>query len=82
MANIIETVKKAALDAVRASKPCEVYFGEVENVLPLIISVDQKLKLTSTQLIQIRDTELNTSDTVILLRVQGGQKFVLLGVMI
>lgn len=51
MADIIETIKKAALDAIENSSPTSILFGTVTNVKPLEILVEQKLPLTSEFLI-------------------------------
>lgn len=51
MADIIETIKKAALDAIENSSPASVMFGTVTNTNPLEILVEQKLLLTNDFLI-------------------------------
>lgn len=48
---LIKAVKQAAVDAVQAQKPMAIVLGEVVSVSPLKISVDQKMTLTSAQLI-------------------------------
>lgn len=45
MANMVELIKKAAMDAVKASKPANIVYGEVISVSPLNVSVDQRLIL-------------------------------------
>jgi len=105
----VQSIKRAAVDAVRAEAPAEVCFGTVTGVDPLEITIDQKLTLTEPFLALCRDvtdytvemtaayeTEtaeghrheitgtkqflvrngLTLSDEVILMRMQGGQKFV------
>ena len=47
----VQTMKKAALDAMEASKPVNVYFGEVRTIKPLTINVEQKMILGESQLI-------------------------------
>lgn len=96
MPNLIELIKKAALDAVEASKPCTVVYGKVISVNPLKINVEQKLTLTKAQLIMTRNaTDFKTNmtinhnteevtvhnslvvgDKVLLLRLQGGQQYI------
>lgn len=44
---LLRTIKKAALEAVEATKPTTVLFGKVISVSPLKISLDQKLTLES-----------------------------------
>jgi hypothetical protein len=43
-------IKKAAVEAVDASKPANIFFGKVISASPLKINVDQKLILTSAQI--------------------------------
>lgn len=77
---LAETIKKAAIDAVEASNPVRVLFGEVLAENPLEIKVDQRFILTQEFLV-ITDTaepKLTAGTKVILLRVQGGQQYVVL----
>ena len=53
--DLVRLIKKAALDAVEASKPCNLVFGTVTSTSPLKISVEQKLTLTSAQLVLSRN---------------------------
>ena len=77
-------VKKAALEAVEAIKPVAVVFGRVASVSPLSVRVDQKLALTRDMLTVAAGTRrieevqpgLQAGDEVILLRMQGGQKYI------
>ena len=48
--DLLKMVKKAAMDAVKASKPADVVFGKVVSTMPLKIKIDQKLILSSAQL--------------------------------
>lgn len=96
--NMIEIIKKTALDAVKASNPCEMLFGKVTSISPLKINIEQRLTLESkhlilTSLVQDFDVEmtsdevtevytvhlgLEVDETVLLLRVHGGQRFIVL----
>lgn len=49
--DFIKLIKKTALEAFTASKPANIVFGKVISVEPLKIKVDQKLILTSAQLV-------------------------------
>ena len=51
---LMTAIKKGALEAVEASKPVNVYFGEVISVSPLKVNVEQKMVLGSRQLILTR----------------------------
>ena len=55
MGDFLKVVKKTAVDAVNASKPTDVVFGTVVSISPLKIKIDQKLILTSTQLVLSRN---------------------------
>lgn len=77
--DLLVAVKKSALEAIEAAKPVNVVYGKVTSVSPLIINIEQKLNLSEAQLVLTRSaSELVTGDSVILLRVQGGQKYVVL----
>lgn len=114
--SLLFAVKRAALEAVNASKPFALSFGKVVSVNPLKITIDQKLTLTPAQLIltnAVRDFTvdismnfstgsalaaegyghthklsgtksvrvmlgLKTGEQVILLRANGGQKYIVL----
>lgn len=49
------TIKKAAVEAVAASKPTAIMFGKVTSASPLKISVEQKMTLTAAQLVLTRN---------------------------
>lgn len=96
--NLLETIKIASLDAIKASKPVEIVFGVVLSIAPLKINLEQKLTLTESFLIVpddfidkkinivIDDEEkeieiknaLKVDDKLVLARVQGGQKYLVL----
>lgn len=52
---MIRAVKRAAIDAVNAQKPCNVFFGTVTKADPLEILVEQKMTLTAAQLVLSRN---------------------------
>ena len=54
MTDFIKLMKKTAVEAVNASKPANMVFGKVISVDPLKIKLDQKLILTSAQLVLSR----------------------------
>ncbi len=114
MNEMIRLVKRAAVDAMQAMKPCNAVFGTVIKAVPLEIQVEQKLTLSAAQLILSRNVtrheieveltpdvwatetesahnhkitgkrkltlhnELKAGEKVILLRCEGGQKFIVL----
>lgn len=61
---LVDTLKRAAVEAVKAGKPVNVYFGEVVSVSPLKINVEQKMVLGEKQLILTRNvTDFKTKIT-------------------
>ena len=54
MTDFIKLMKKTAVEAVNASKPSNMVFGKVISISPLKIKLDQKLILTSAQLVLSR----------------------------
>lgn len=64
-AELLILLKKTALEAVEASKPMSFFFGKVTGVEPLVIDVEQKMKLKASQLIFSRNvTDFDTEISV------------------
>lgn len=61
--NLVELIKQTALEAVNASQDCDFCYGTVTNASPLKILVEQKMELTSAQLVLTRNVT-NFSTTV------------------
>jgi hypothetical protein len=79
--SMIEMVKRIAIAAVESRNPVNVLLGTVETASPLEIQIHQKLKLTKEFLIvtqTVSNATLVKGDKLVLLRVQGGQQFVVL----
>lgn len=53
--DFVKAIKRAAVEAVNASKPANVVFGRVISESPLKIKVNQKLILSKQQLVLTRD---------------------------
>lgn len=63
--DLLNSIKKAASEAVEASKPVAVMYGKVLNVSPLEINVEQKMVLHPAQLVLTRNvTDYETEATV------------------
>ena len=61
---LVNTLKRAAVEAVKAGKPVNVYFGEVVSASPLKINVEQKMILGEKQLVLSRNvTDFKTKIT-------------------
>ena len=96
---LVNVMKQAGSKAVDAGGPVHVCFGKVTNVLPLRVSIDQKMILGQAQLVLTRNVtdykititddlnedkkvtihnSLHVGDEVVLLRQQGGQKYIIM----
>lgn len=76
-----DNVKRAAVKAVLATNPVNVLYGTVEKATPLEIRIHEKLKLTSDFLDvaeQLFKSGIVKGDKVVLLRVQGGHRFLVI----
>lgn len=92
--SLVDLIKQASLGAVEAANPVAVLFGTVTKTNPLEVNVDQRFTLTNEflivpeQLTEYRVTingqniiirrGLQTGDKVLLLRMQGGHRYVIL----
>lgn len=52
---LVEALKRAAIEAVESLKPVNVYFGKVVSASPLKLNVEQKMTLGEKQLILSRN---------------------------
>ena len=83
--NLLTIIKKAALDAVNATRPVSVVFGVLASVSPVRVTIDQKLTLDENFLVitkhmddLILSEELTEGDRLVLLQMQGGQRYLIL----
>lgn len=53
--DLVKAMKRAAVEAVNASKPANIVFGKVIQEKPLKIKIDQKLILNEAQLVLARN---------------------------
>ena len=75
--SLVQLIKKIAMDAFNASKPCNVMVGKVQSVSPLKISIGQQLLIDDDFLI-VGDSvkeHLAANQIVVLIRQSGGQRF-------
>lgn len=81
-ASLLRLIKRTALEAVENSKPVNVTYGEVMSTTPLEIRLNQKLLLSSEHLVETQRLQgLSAGNKVVLLRLQGGQHYMVLDVM-
>ncbi|BDE77314.1 DUF2577 domain-containing protein [Clostridioides difficile] len=80
--DLLQIIKKAAMDAVETSNPMRVVFGTIESVSPLKVKIEQKLSIDDFFLIQTdtfkRYTDKKIGDKLVLIRMQGGQQYLIL----
>lgn len=80
LANLSQLIKKCAMEAFKASKPCDVMVGKVKTVSPLTIAVGQQLIIDDDFLI-VCDTAKNKiakNKSVALVRQSSGQRFLVI----
>jgi len=91
---MLDIIKKASLSAVGSTNPVAVLYGTVTSMNPLEVNVDQRFSLTEDFLVigeSMTEYRLNIDgrdvlirkgleigDTVLLLRYQGGQTYLVL----
>ena len=63
--DFVETIKRIAVAAVMASKPTALHFGKVISISPLKINVEQKMTLTSAQLVLTRNVKDYTTKVTV-----------------
>lgn len=82
MDNLLKVIKNIALEAVQATKPVIWLYGTVTRTSPLEISLETKLKLDRDfiEFGSFKNANFGTGDKLILLRQQGGQRFLCLDV--
>lgn len=76
-----DNVKRVAVKAVLATNPVNVLYGTVEKAKPLEIRIHEKLKLTGEFLDvteHLSKSGIVKGDKVVLLRVQGGHRFLVI----
>ena len=78
--DLLNIIKKAAMDAINASQPSDFCFGKVMSVTPLKVLVEQKMTLGNAHLIltETISKSLTDGDEVVLLKKKGGQKYLIL----
>lgn len=76
---LLAVIQKAARGVYDAKNPCNVVFGRIVSLSPVTVKIGD---LTIPQVLitvcgRVKDT-LTVGDAVVLLRAEGGQRFVLL----
>lgn len=82
MIQFIETIKKVAVNAVEAKKPVNILFGKVSSVSPLMVRLSADQIYSQEFLVTMDPTPtFQVGDILVLIRIQGGQKFLILAEM-
>ena len=80
MIELVQTIKKAAVEAVEAGVPAEPCIGTVDQEEPLMVRVNQRLQLPGRRLLFLAGQRVpEVGDRLALLRFAGGQKYLVLG---
>ena len=76
MHDLLRIIKRAAMDAYESEQMIDLVCGSVKSVAPLTVTVegDHEVRL----LRRAGEPALEAGDTVYLIRVRGGQRFLLL----
>lgn len=77
--NLVSLVKKAAVEAVEATKPVTILFGTVTSNSPLQVTIDQKMILTEPHFVKnaLLLGGFKVGAKLILFRLKGGQRFLI-----
>jgi len=82
LTELVQTIKQAAIEAVEAEVPAAPVVGTVVTTQPLAVRLNQRLTLPGARLIFLRGQSVPMrGDRLALLRFQGGQNYVVLGVL-
>ena len=80
MTDLIQTIKKAAIEAMEASEPTGLFVGRVESEEPLRVRLNQRLTLSEERILFLKDEDPpEEDDKLALLCFQGGQRYLVLG---
>lgn len=78
--NLVQLIKRIAVSAVEASKPCNTFVGKVQSVSPLTVSVGQKMVVDSDflSLTATAKERMEEGAKVLMIRQAGGQKYTII----
>lgn len=79
--NLVQLIKRIALEAVEAAKPCDYRIGTVISTDPVKIKVSQKVELEEEFLHFVQGTPpelLLVGDRVFMMRKAGGQEYTII----
>ncbi len=79
--DLLRVIKRAAMEAVKASMPTAVVYGKVTKTEPLTVQLDAKRVYDDDFLVLTKaasDASLSVGDKVAMIREDGGQRFLIL----
>lgn len=77
--NLLQIIKQVALEAVEEKEPLLALFGTVKSISPLSIYLEQKSTITQSYIVILDKVKnLEVGDGVVMLQMQGGQKYIVL----
>ncbi len=82
MKKFLQLIKRAALEAYDARKPCDLMYARVESVNPVSIKLENSLDIPEELIVLTHNikSEISVGDSVAVIRKQGGQKYLIVGV--
>lgn len=82
MDDLLRVIKTIALETIQTTKPVTWVYGNVVETSPLKVSLETKLQLDSDfiEFGSFKTSNIENGDKLILLRQQGGQRFLCLDV--
>ena len=80
LTDLVQTIKKAAIEAVEAGEPAAPFIGTVTRGSPLRVRLNQRLSLSGERILFMRgQAPPEEGDRLALLRFGGGQTYLVLG---
>ena len=80
LTEFLQSIKRAAVEAVEAGEPAAPFVGTVVSANPLMVRLNQRLTLPERRLLCLAEAGLlQTGERVALLRFAGGQRYLVLG---
>jgi len=80
LTELLQTIKRAAVEAVEAGVPSAPFVGTVVEIEPLQVRLNQRLTLSGNRLLFLEEAEeVAMEDRLALLRFVGGQQYLVLG---
>lgn len=79
--SLTQLIKKCAIEAFNASKPCDYRTGTIIKTDPLTVQISQNVVIPKDFLLltrRIANTGLEVNDKVLMIRKAGGQQYVII----